>query len=284
MAGDLFCLGAAFEFRRPRGSLCRGIEHHNHHMTQVLFPMTQSTSKIVVVTYNIRLGIQQGLAAVSEVLHRTDPPDLVAVQEIGVDWLMGPRGDSVATLSELLELPHCIHAAPLQQVRDDGPLAQYGHALFSRWPITSSRIIDLPRHDDEPRALLHCLIEMPKASLDVYSTHLSHLAGDRPDQGRFLTHWLNEQRTDTDARLLLGDLNAPPTENWLISLLETWTDADSELDRPTFPSQSPERRIDYIMARGVKLRSVEVPDSPQIREASDHRPVITCWDLDETSP
>ncbi len=237
-----------------------------------------TSSCLDVATYNIRLGIQQGLQSVADVLLSACIPDIVAVQEIGDHWRMGPEGNCVARLSRLLDLPYRAYAPTIEESVGPGETSRYGHALFSRWPIETCRIIELPQRIDEPRALLSCRIVTPDTQMEFVSTHLSHRDADRPEQGQFLRRWLREHNDDAPIRFLLGDLNTPPDESWLSSLICDWTDADAALERPTFPAHAPCRRIDYILATGksLHLHSTDVPQAPL---ASDHLPLITRWKL-----
>lgn len=238
--------------------------------------MSSSSSTVVTVaTFNIKLGIQEGLSAITGPI--TDhAPDILAIQEIGQDWLMGPQGDSPARLADLLEMPHRIFVPTLQEQRPEGSVARYGHALFSRRPIENFEIIDLPQDEDEPRRMLRCQIGIGEQTVEVLSTHLSHLPSDRPDQGIFLRRWLDSNPRRDDARFLLGDLNATGDETWMADFLNHWIDADAEAARPTFPAHNPQRRIDYVLADGARLRSTTVP---AVTEVSDHRPVVTRWAL-----
>ncbi len=232
----------------------------------------ESNATLVIVTYNIRLGIQQGLASIAEAVVGTAEPDILAVQEVGDHWLMGPDGDTTQRLSELFELPHTHFVPTLTESRSDGPPARYGHALLSKWPITRSDVIDLPRSEDEPRRLLNTAVDHPSGGFEILSTHLSHLDDERAPQGRFLRQWLADHRWDSDARFVLGDLNATDAEPWLAGLRGDWTDADDARRRPTFPAHDPARRIDYVLAQGATPVSTVVPPAP---DASDHRPVIS---------
>src|SRR6056297_1320435 len=112
--------------------------------------MTPPTNVLHLTTYNIRLGIQQGLQAVAEVLQKAPGLDIVAVQEVGDSWQMGPSGDSTAHLAQLLGLDHFIHVPALTEESSDGSRARYGHALLSRWPLQYSTIVALPQYEDEP--------------------------------------------------------------------------------------------------------------------------------------
>ena len=83
---------------------------------------------------------------------------------------------------------------------------------------------------------------------------------------------------DTPA-ILAGDFNAVPTSPHIATIAEHWTDATAGEKMLTIPSESPNRKIDYIFYRPKnRLRVVEskVLDEPV---ASDHRPVLTVFEL-----
>ncbi len=225
--------------------------------------------RLHVATYNIRLGIQKGLPAVADALRVTPALDLIALQEVGDHWRMGPEGDSTAEISELLALPYSVHVPAIEEPHDDG-VHRYGHALLSRYPFSHTEVIDLPRNKDEPRALLHAVVDTPAGPLEVLSTHLSYLDEDRPAQGEFLLRWLAAHPA-TSPRMIMGDLNAPDDEPWLSTLLTDFTDADGDQRRHTFPSDAPDRRIDYILTHAAKVEEVRVIEDP---ETSDHFPLL----------
>lgn len=209
------------------------------------------------VTYNIRLGKQQGVEAIADAI-RDQEPDVLAIQEVGLNWTMGPEGDTTARLSELLDLPYHEFSHALDE---NG--GQYGHALLSRFPITSSERIELPREVDEPRTMLKSEIEIPDGRLTVISTHLSYI-DDRVMQGPLL---VEAAMAAAEPVVVMGDLNGEDYEDFVMELQDNFNDADGELRRTTFPSDAPRIRIDYLLARGGSWADVVVGENA---EASDH--------------
>ena len=229
------------------------------------------------MTYNIRLGLQQGLGAIATIILDSGA-DVIALQEVGKGWTMGPPGDSIATLSALTGLPYALHVPALQTP----PAHHYGHALLSRWPIqTRADAIELlPKQDDEQRALLTSCIHTPQGPVHLISTHLSWI-GDRPAQGDLLVTRAKAlaQLHPGGPTLVLGDLNEhDPSTPWLAELLAWGQDADGQRQRLTFPAQAPTRRIDYLIAHGGRWEQVAVIEDAQ---ASDHFPVVAdlVWPL-----
>jgi endonuclease/exonuclease/phosphatase family metal-dependent hydrolase len=214
-----------------------------------------------VMTWNIRLGIQQGLESVAECIENLDP-DVVALQEVGRHWIMGPKGDTTAWLAKRLGYPCAVFVPCLRLVGG----AEYGHCLLSRYPLAHPRIVALPMHVDEPRRLLLSQCVTPQGKVDIASTHLSHVA-DRDPQGAVL---LQHAKDFSNTAILLGDLNTPQAP-WLDVLLQQYLDSDPT-HKFTFPAGKPERRIDFILGKGVCFFDTQVADSG---DASDHYPVVT---------
>lgn len=229
--------------------------------------------EVLLGTYNIRLAIQGGVQAIAQTIKSGGVPDILAIQEVGKDWTMGPAGDTTKELARALELPHFIYVPALKEAHPSGKEANYGHALLSRWPIQNVQTTRLPQRADEQRMLLTAQVETPFGPITIVSTHLSHRSTDRPDQGLFLLNQLS-QKSMQGPRFLMGDLNATDEEEWLQTLLDNWEDADGELQRPTYPAQTPTRRIDYILGQGATCLEASVIKE---RAASDHRPLLSRW-------
>ncbi len=232
---------------------------------------------MIVATYNIRLGIQAGVRACADVLARR-LPDLVALQEVGRGWTMGPSGDTTAAFAEALGLPHHVHVPAIVREGD----ARYGTALLCRWPIDVLDVVALPETIDEPRRLLVAGLRVGGEGgpeLRVLSTHLSHLDEERPAQGQALAARALAEAA-RGPTLVMGDLNDPGPMPWLARLRGAFAAADPSSPSPTFPAEAPERRIDWLLASQGAWSDVEVPGGPAVVAASDHLPVRATLDLD----
>lgn len=225
-----------------------------------------------IMTYNIRLGIQRGLEPVAHEIVEANA-DIVALQEVGRFWLMGPYRDTARELSSLTDLSHFAYAPTIEMPgKDQSPTpAQYGHAILSRWPIRSTLTMDLPQIEDEPRCLLLSTIDSPRGRLRVLSTHLSHLLSDRPTQAQSLLDFILDMPQETRPDLILGDFNESDDVAWVQSLQQKYNDADQARGRLTFPADDPNIRIDYMFAKDACWKDVEVRDAAT--EVSDHLPV-----------
>lgn len=233
-----------------------------------------------LMTYNIRLGIQQGLEAIANVIVEADP-DIVALQEVGHHWTMGPSGDSTARLSTLTGLSHHGFIPAIVEERPGGEPARYGQAILSRWPICDLQIDALPQLEDEPRRLARALIESPAGPLEVWCTHLSYLEVDRPAQGEVLHERLAGATQCGGngapvARFVMGDFNEPEITPWLDQLCQACVDPGAAQAVRTFPAHRPDRRIDYVLGQGALPVSHKVLDNAV---ASDHLGVLTLWEV-----
>jgi endonuclease/exonuclease/phosphatase family metal-dependent hydrolase len=228
---------------------------------------------IRLMTYNIRLGIQQGLTPIAEHISRQNA-DIVALQEVGDRWVMGPSGDTTRELAERLNMPYALHVATILRRRS----ARYGHALLSRWPLSNTSVKMLPRVKDERRALLMTTAETPYGPLRLITTHLSWLAQDRPKQGKILVKLAQEHIDGQTAPLLvMGDLNEDnPDAPWLLELKSLMRDADAPLDRKTFPAKAPRVRIDFLLS---SVGAWNATDTVEDAAASDHYALASTLDL-----
>lgn len=225
-----------------------------------------------VMTYNIQLGISEGLEPIAEIIAGQDP-DIVALQEVGDHWTMGPEGDSTAFLAEHVGLEHFHYVTTIERDEDQ----RYGHALLSRWPIESPQVARFTRREDEPRAALVARINPPEwGPLRVISTHLSHKEDERPIHGRELVELTERILAYGEATLLLGDLNEEMDATWLRTLGARMSDAGATEGAKTFENPEPTQRIDYVLVRGAKVSEARVLEEPT---ASDHRPLVAELDF-----
>ena len=148
-----------------------------------------------------------------------------------------------------------------------------GLGLLSRWPIASTEVHDLPndqRGGPAPSALLATL-DHPRGPLHVIVTCTEWeplYAGDHLAQCTALAALACDPRLDGQLPvLLIGDLNADPSQPELRPLLEamadTWTAGGGAPDAATIDSALPfapaeatkqiGRRVDHVLARPGRL-------------------------------
>lgn len=226
-----------------------------------------------VLTYNIHHGQGEDgvfdLERIARVI-KSVKPDLVALQEVDKGTERSSGVDQAAVLGELTGM----HVVFGEAMPYDG--GSYGEAVLSRWPIVSFEAHALPYQErQEPRSALAARVKPDSglAELLIVGTHLCH----QSDQTRlWQCGMLNTLFVNSTLPVVLaGDLNARPGSRPMKELLSGgWIDADAVGDQPTSPSDSPRRRIDYVLYRSAdpwKVVSVDVLDEPV---ASDHAPVL----------
>ena len=243
-----------------------------------------------LMTYNIAAG-HGDLAAIVAAI-RTERPDIVALQEVDVNWSeRSGFADQAAVLGAALgmhvrfgpiyRMPTVTDSAAAAQPAEQAPVREFGLAILSRAPIVDFTNHLLPRlstqtAETEPRLLpgfLEAVIDLGGGlRLHVFNTHLDYRADPRVrvQQVAAMLTVLSERPA---ALVLMGDLNAPPDASELQPLLARVRDAWSAGHGPgfTFPADSPDRRIDYILhSAHIQMRNVRVTDA----RASDHRPVV----------
>lgn len=227
----------------------------------------------VVVTYNVRLGLDGGLAAVGDALATLDA-DIVCLQEIGVRWQMGECVDQPAVLAARLGFAHVAFAGALTDARG----GRFGVAVLSRRGLRSVGFALLPRAADEQRVLLQVALDTAPR-LNVWTTHLSIFETEREDQALRIREEL--ARCDGPT-LLAGDFNDVPASRTLAILrgapladgtpMTDLFDACGTGDPLTFSVRAPNRRIDYLLAGG----GLGAGPTRVAREisTSDHFPVV----------
>jgi len=220
------------------------------------------------MTYNIKLGERCGLSAVARVV-RAARPDVLALQEVGSNWLDGPRGHIPARLAYATGLTHRVFVPTIAK----STAIRYGHALLARWPLVDVGLVPLTRRIDEPRKLLVARLIRPGGSVRIVATHLSHRQPDRRTQGGELLDLVDDRLDDARPTVVLGDFNEPADQpdGWLRDLLDRLDPARRLAPAPTFENPDPTRRIDYVMVHGARWSSARVVGEP---DASDHRPVV----------
>ncbi|HTN74388.1 MAG TPA: endonuclease/exonuclease/phosphatase family protein [Pirellulaceae bacterium] len=186
--------------------------------------------------------------------------DLVALQEVDVKTKRASGVDQAAELAKLTKLHHAFGSSmPFSG-------GEYGNAVLSRWPITSSTKHQLPSEQpNEPRSALEAKIKPDNGlpELVFLSTHLCHLSERvRTQQAKKLNEIV---AADVGPPVLLaGDFNAQYDSDTLRALREKrWLDSAKHA-----------KVIDYILLRpidGWRVVELQTLDEPV---ASDHLPIL----------
>lgn len=148
----------------------------------------------------------------------------------------------------------------------------FGNAVLTRKAVRSVEVI--PIHDPEPKKYdgyyeTRCVLKMKikDPDLTVLITHFGLNPDEQENAVATILANLEEERC-----ILMGDLNVWPDNEVLNPIRERMLDTASASDDEllSFPSDAPDRKIDYIFtSKDIRTLKVEVP----CRVLSDHLPI-----------
>jgi endonuclease/exonuclease/phosphatase family metal-dependent hydrolase len=227
----------------------------------------ENTTGLTVVSFNIKSGHGANGTVQLDLLASTLAswkPDLVLLQEVDKNQVRTGRVDQPAYLGEKLGFYSTFGANMA-----NGSGGQYGTALLSRYPILSVENTRLPRlPGDEPRGLLHAVLDVDDTSLSAYVVHLQHTSATAR-----LSQMATIQRivtADPLPKIVGGDFNTTPGSAVMgvarSFASDTWT-AVGTGPGLTVPRVAPRRRIDYLLQTGLVPQDMRVLTPP----VSDHR-------------
>lgn len=164
-----------------------------------------------------------------------------------------------------------------------GGTSPYGNAFVTRYPIKSSETFLIPEPSDEykydedgdlayyeRRCIIKSVIDCNGKDLCVLVTHMGLSDIERKNAVNSLCDIID----NIDIPLvLMGDFNTTPDDSVLTPLFERLSDTNNNSQNPfvsTYPSYSPEMKIDYILYRGIKCVSAKTVEEV----ISDHYPII----------
>jgi len=235
------------------------------------------SSRIVrVLTYNILHGATTkgdfDLDLIAKVINSTNP-DLVALQEVDYQTNRAKKYDLVTELAIRTDMsPLFARAMPY-----DG--GEYGEGILSKYSFLSTRNHPLPYTEGkEPRAAAEVNVILKSGdTIRFIGTHLDHTKD--PTNRLMQAKELNRTFTvDEKPAILTGDLNEEPHQAAMQELFTKWQRSFAE-DTPTFPSDDPTKKIDYVLFRPAHRWRVLETKVIDEKVASDHCPVLVILEL-----
>ena len=228
----------------------------------------QGVHTLTVATYNVHSSIGRDRACNPDRILRVVAefnPDIIAFQEVSHRHIEGTDGDQFAYFRERTGM-HAVAGLNLLYDR-----RRFGNALFSRWPITTCRRIDLSVYGREPRGAIDAEIDVSGHRLRVIATHLGLGPGERRRQVDRIAHALHDH--GEVPTLIMGDFNIFGRERKLLHRLGAPT---ARKDCPaSFPAHMPLLGLDRIWTRpGMLLQSLAVHRTALSAVASDHLPLV----------
>ncbi len=201
---------------------------------------------IKVLSFNILHGATTkgdfDLDAIAKVIIDSRP-DFVALQEVDYMTNRARKYDMVTELGWRTKMSPIFARA---MYYDGG---EYGEGVLSTFSFIQTRNVALPYSEgNEPRSALEIITVLPSGDTIAFiGTHLDHLKDetDRVNQVKKINETFINNKYPT---ILAGDLNAVPGSTPINILEKMWTGSyNKENPEPTFPSDSPRKKIDYVM-------------------------------------
>jgi endonuclease/exonuclease/phosphatase family metal-dependent hydrolase len=143
-----------------------------------------------IVTYNIQFGMgRDGNFDLDRIVRVIADADIIALQEVDVNWDRSGNVDQCAKIAEALPEHYYVYGAnvdvlksrELKNGRVDNRRRQFGNAILSRYPILSSRNLLYPKFGASnahaiQRGAVEATLDTPLGVIRAYSTHLCHLS------------------------------------------------------------------------------------------------------------
>ena len=222
-----------------------------------------------VVSYNIKHGLgndgRVDLERIAEVIRGLDA-DVVTLQEVDRGTARTDGVDQTARLAELTGMRGIFGDF---RPYDGG---EYGMAVLTRLPVVAVHNHRLPQAPAPISALeVQVAVGLEGRVVSVVGIHLVRTPEERLAEADTLTAILSERPHPV---VLAGDFNSRPGDVVLQRLTRDWLVVPKDGDRFTFPSDAPDREIDFIMLRPAE--AFEIVEHRVVGEAvaSDHRPLL----------
>jgi endonuclease/exonuclease/phosphatase family metal-dependent hydrolase len=231
-------------------------------------------AQIRVASYNIKSASHNGdrMQDLAEVLRGLDA-DVVGLQEVQTHEI-----DQASELARMLGYKYHVFAAAIRKTAGD-----YGVAILSRIPFERvERVrLDYPLAS-ESRVAIDAVACVGKKRMHFVNTHVDFLPLANTGNTTELARYLRAEKAESV--VLMGDLNATPREETIkrltdLGLRDLFAEKLAEAPESfTFPSDRPDRRIDYFLVDASLVDRARSPRVPAT-QASDHRPIFTTFDL-----
>lgn len=195
--------------------------------------------------------------------------DIVGLNEMRDKGVWDDYENQTEILSRLTGLKNHYFAKAIDVGGESNP---YGNGLLSKYAITNVETIAIP--DPEPKSGAdgyesRCIIKATlENSLTVLVTHFGLNADEQKNAADTVLKNMPSERC-----ILMGDFNVCPNDEILNPIRKSMTDAADFFEKPllSFPSDSPDRKIDYIFVTpDIEIIGADIPAIV----ASDHRPHI----------
>lgn len=188
--------------------------------------------------------------------------DIIGLNEVRGEGPLNGYSDQTGMLSALTGFYS--YFGPAIKVRG---IAPYGNAILSRFPIVSAETLKIPDPVNKTGSEMYesrCIIKAVVDAGEKYNIFVTHM-GLNKDERENAVELLMKTVTDEKC-IIMGDFNCTPEAEELKPLFDRFCCTD--VNDFTFPSDSPDRKIDYIFL-SKDMRIIDKGTSPDV--VSDHR-------------
>lgn len=205
---------------------------------------------------------------------RQSGADIVAVQELDRHRVRSHAEDQVQVIAETLGFHHVFCPTVIRGEE------QYGHAIFSRYPLTMIKAAPLPSSAKtwwpETRAALWCALQIGEQRIHLLTTHLGLGRAERRQQVAVLLgpDWIGSIPPNEPV-LFCGDFNFRPGSFCHRQILGAGFQDAISPGVQTFSTFRPFIRLDYLFfSNGLKVENIHAIHNHLTRMASDHLPLV----------
>lgn len=220
-----------------------------------------STTDITLMSYNVHNG--KGMDEVTDYTRigefiKRNNPDVVAIQEVDSATRRSSGRDVLAEIAQAAEM----YAYFSPSINYDG--GKYGIGILSKTPPLNVERFPMPGSEEARSVIIAEFTDYVFAC-----THLSLTEADRDASVEILECIAKEYDKPF---IIAGDFNAEPESKFMRLFTRAFSPL-SDITTPTFPADSAEVVIDYIM--GANNAGVETLEQCVVdeRQLSDHRPI-----------
>lgn len=244
---------------------------------QLIIKPLQAPSKLKVLTLNLQCTQNNWPERRQRMLDWIQQlrPDIIGLQEDCIDGQIAQSKQLQQAIAARYNRGMMRIRASTHQATVMGQAVDEGVSILSAYPTVAHDILTL-QHHHFPRKAIGITINFGDRQVRIYNTHYDYSA--QAADARFMSSVaiLSDIQKMGLPAIVMGDLNATPTQEEVkrlgAVLTDTWASLYPEDAGPTFPSNGPNRRIDYILSSAT----FEVQGTQRINgDFSDHLGVYT---------
>lgn len=224
-----------------------------------------------VLTYNIHSGVGtdqvQDYWRIGQLL-KARKIDIALLQEM--DTRDGAR-DSAQDVQDICS-DHfsCLTASPAITE----PQGWYGNAILTRYPVISSKTVDVSQQGFQPRNIQEVVVRTERGPLRLINTHKGLKKQERRKQFALLDEYIHQCMAASSTPIIVGgDFN-----EWQF-LTRAFTRLNKVLTQhqvgATFPTAWPLFRLDRLWTSAdLVVKNVQVLKTAHTKYYSDHYPIL----------